>query len=71
MTRVLLDTNVVLDFLLDRAPFADAAAALDLAIASYQQRERRFGRTSEQLQSDITPPMPEDQARSSAASENA
>ncbi len=26
--RVLLDTNVVLDFLLDRAPFADAAAAL-------------------------------------------
>jgi predicted nucleic acid-binding protein len=28
VTRVLLDTNVVLDFLLDRAPFADAAAAL-------------------------------------------
>lgn len=28
MSRVLLDTNVVLDFLLDRAPFADAAAAL-------------------------------------------
>ncbi len=28
MTRVLLDTNVVLDFLLDRAPFADGAAAL-------------------------------------------
>lgn len=28
MTRVLLDTNVVLDFLLDRTPFADAAAAL-------------------------------------------
>ena len=26
------------------------AAALDVAIASYQQRERRFGRTSEQLQ---------------------
>ena len=25
------------------------AAALDLAINSYQQRERRFGRTSEQL----------------------
>ena len=25
------------------------AAALDEAIASYQQRERRFGRTSEQL----------------------
>lgn len=28
MMRVLLDTNVVLDFLLDRSPFADAAAAL-------------------------------------------
>jgi predicted nucleic acid-binding protein len=28
VTRVLLDTNVVLDFLLDRAPLADAAAAL-------------------------------------------
>ena len=27
------------------------AAALDCAIASYQQRERRFGRTSEQLTS--------------------
>ncbi len=26
------------------------AAALDVAIASYQRRERRFGRTSEQLQ---------------------
>ena len=26
------------------------AAALDLALASYQRRERRFGRTSEQLQ---------------------
>jgi undecaprenyl diphosphate synthase len=26
------------------------AAALDLAIASYRARERRFGRTSEQLQ---------------------
>jgi undecaprenyl diphosphate synthase len=25
------------------------AAALDAAIASYRQRERRFGRTSEQL----------------------
>ena len=29
------------------------AAALDEAIASYQQRERRFGRTSEQLQSEL------------------
>ena len=28
------------------------AAALDLAIRSYQDRERRFGRTSEQLQSE-------------------
>ena len=28
------------------------AAALDAAIVSYQQRERRFGRTSDQLQSD-------------------
>lgn len=28
MIRVLLDTNVVLDFLLDRDPFADLAAAL-------------------------------------------
>ncbi len=28
MTRVLLDTNVILDFLLDRAPFAEPAAAL-------------------------------------------
>ena len=28
------------------------AAALDAAIVSYQQRERRYGRTSEQLQAD-------------------
>ena len=28
MIRVLLDTNVVLDFLLDREPFAEAAAAV-------------------------------------------
>jgi undecaprenyl diphosphate synthase len=28
------------------------AAALDRAIVSYQQRERRFGRTSEQLPED-------------------
>jgi len=28
VNRVLLDTNVVLDFLLDRAPFADPAAML-------------------------------------------
>jgi len=27
-----------------------SASTLDLAIQSYQQRERRFGRTSEQLQ---------------------
>ncbi|WP_137718241.1 isoprenyl transferase [Methylobacillus flagellatus] len=29
------------------------AAALDLAITSYQQRERRFGRTSDQLTSEV------------------
>jgi len=29
--RVLLDTNVILDFLLDRLPFADAATAVWLA----------------------------------------
>lgn len=28
MMRVLLDTNVVLDYLLDREPFAEAAAAV-------------------------------------------
>ena len=28
-------------------------AAFDRAIASYQQRERRFGRTSEQLRDEI------------------
>ena len=28
MMRILLDTNVVLDFLLDREPFADAASAV-------------------------------------------
>ncbi|HLF28571.1 MAG TPA: PIN domain-containing protein [Anaerolineae bacterium] len=28
MTRVLLDTNVILDFLLDREPFAEAATQL-------------------------------------------
>ncbi len=32
------------------------AAALDLAIASYQRRERRFGRTSEQVEVAATPP---------------
>lgn len=35
--HVLLDTNVVLDFLLDRAPFAEAAAQLWEA-----QRQGRF-----------------------------
>ena len=43
------------------------AAALDLAIASYQLRERRFGRTSEHLRSGGSP----DQARFPAARENA
>jgi undecaprenyl diphosphate synthase len=46
------------------------AAALDLAIASYRQRERRFGRTSEQLLTDSAPSRPEGQARP-AASKNA
>jgi undecaprenyl diphosphate synthase len=31
------------------------AAALDLAIDSYRQRERRFGRTSEQLKAEAQP----------------
>ena len=31
--------------------------ALDKAIASFQQRERRFGRTSEQLVADPHPPV--------------
>ena len=44
------------------------AAALDLAIASYGGRERRFGRTSEQLLSDA---RPDDLSCSKAASENA
>ncbi len=33
-------------------------AALDAAIKSYQQRERRFGRTSEQIQSSAVSPAP-------------
>lgn len=37
-------------------------AALDLAIASYRRRERRFGRTSEQLFADPHPPAPADAA---------
>lgn len=28
MIRVLLDTNVILDFLMDRQPFADVSAAI-------------------------------------------
>jgi undecaprenyl diphosphate synthase len=47
------------------------AGALDLAIASYRQRERRFGRTSEQLQTDSVPPRIEGQVRSSVAGKNA
>jgi undecaprenyl diphosphate synthase len=35
------------------------AAALDTAIASYRRRERRFGRTSEQLTADREPRRPE------------
>jgi undecaprenyl diphosphate synthase len=34
------------------------AAALDAAIASYAQRERRFGRTSEQLEEAQRPRSP-------------
>ena len=47
------------------------AAALDQAIASYQQRERRFGRTSEQLQADSGPERLKDGTRSPTASETA
>jgi undecaprenyl diphosphate synthase len=47
------------------------AAALDLAIASYRLRERRFGRTSEQLLTDSAPSRPEVQPRPAAASKNA
>lgn len=40
------------------------AAALDAAIASYQTRERRFGRTSEQVREPIAvPPAPTSAAR--------
>ncbi len=46
------------------------AAALDKAIASYRQRERRFGRTSEQLQAD-TSPKPKAGVSSKTAKENA
>jgi undecaprenyl diphosphate synthase len=43
------------------------AGALDLAIESYQQRERRFGRTSEQLE--VSPST--EGARRFAATESA
>ena len=46
-------------------------AALDQAITSYQQRERRFGRTSEQLCSDIPSKSPEAPVSSSTAKANA
>ncbi len=35
--RALLDTNVILDFLLDRPPFADAATAVQHAAAAASQ----------------------------------
>ena len=38
------------------------AAALDAAIESYRRRERRFGRTSEQLRAEPAPPRPADAA---------
>lgn len=47
------------------------AAALDQAIASYGRRERRFGRTSEQLLSGETTHTPAAQAHPSTTSENA
>lgn len=46
-------------------------AALDAAIGSYRRRERRFGRTSEQLQPTIAPPRPEVECHSPAKRENA
>lgn len=46
-------------------------AALDAAIGSYRRRERRFGRTSEQLQPAIAPPRPELECHSPAKRENA
>ncbi len=46
-------------------------AALDAAIGSYRRRERRFGRTSEQLQPAIAPPRPEVECHSPAKRENA
>jgi undecaprenyl diphosphate synthase len=47
------------------------AAALDLAISSYQQRERRFGRTSEQLRNGYVPARPEALPSAEAKPENA
>ncbi|MBK7135016.1 MAG: di-trans,poly-cis-decaprenylcistransferase [Rhodocyclales bacterium] len=46
-------------------------AALDQAITSYQQRERRFGRTSEQLHPDIPSKSSEAPVSSSTAKANA
>ncbi|HSS46528.1 MAG TPA: polyprenyl diphosphate synthase, partial [Burkholderiales bacterium] len=40
------------------------AAALNLAIQSYQPRERRFGRTSEQIKETRANPRPEIKAKS-------
>jgi undecaprenyl diphosphate synthase len=47
------------------------AAALDLAIESYRRRERRFGRTSEQLQAQSAPALPEDAIPPAPTRENA
>ena len=47
------------------------AAALDLAIESYRRRERRFGRTSEQLQAQSAPALPEDAIPPATTRENA
>lgn len=46
-------------------------AALDVAIGSYRRRERRFGRTSEQLQTPVSPSRPEVECLSPAKQENA
>jgi len=47
------------------------AAALDQAIASYKRRERRFGRTSEQLLAEDITPRSAKQAHAKTTSENA
>ena len=45
VTRILLDVNVVLDVLLDRRPFADAASAVWSEIEEGEVRKGTFCRT--------------------------